>query len=180
MPKAELHCHLVGAIPAEVAWQVARRNAVSLPATGPQSLYRFDNFHQFIDGYMTVASALRTHRDFSEAAYVVLRDGFLSGNVRYRELFFNPTDHHRAGVPYRIVLEGLLDGIRAAELDFGVRCLLIPSINRMETPALAVQMVQEVIRRRRDEVVGIGMDASEPSGPPNCSSTPTGWPRRPV
>jgi len=166
MPKAELHCHLVGALPAETAWAIARRNAVSLPADDAGSLYRFTDFHQFIERYLAVARTLRTSKDFAEAAYVALRDGYIHGNVLYREMFFNPTDHYRDGVSYRVMLDGLLEGLRAAQQDFGVRGRLIPSINRMEEPAVAVHMVEDVVRWRRDEVIGIGLDASEPDGPP--------------
>ncbi|SEF00511.1 adenosine deaminase family protein [Ruania alba] len=164
VPKAEVHCHFVGAIPAEVAWRIAARNDVPLPADGPATLYRFDNFHQFIDRYMTVATALRRPADFAEAVYAVLQDGAEHGNVRYRELFFNPTDHHHASYPD--MLTGLLDGIAAAETDLGVRCRLVPSINRMQSPQIGVQMVEQVVAHRRDEVIGIGLDASEPAGPP--------------
>ncbi|MEV0705081.1 adenosine deaminase [Saccharopolyspora sp. NPDC050389] len=166
LPKAELHCHLVGAIPAETAWEIATRNGVELPASGPESLYDFGQFYEFIERYMQVAEAMRTREDFAQAAYAALRAGHLAGNVRYREMFFNPTDHYRGGVAYPDLVDGLLDGIRQAEQDFGVRCRLIPSINRMESPAVAVDMVRDVLRWRRDEVIGIGLDAAEPSGPP--------------
>ncbi|MPY97048.1 MAG: adenosine deaminase [Actinophytocola sp.] len=166
IPKAELHCHLVGAVPAATAWDVARRNDVALPASGPDSLYRFTNFDQFIAGYMTVARVFRTRRDFAEAAYVTLSEGFANGNVRYREMFFNPTDHFPGGATYQVMLDGLIDGITAAEQDFGVRCLLVPSINRMVSSATAEQLVEDIVRLRRDEVVGIGLDGPEPSGPP--------------
>jgi len=166
LPKAEVHCHLVGAIPATTAWEIAERNGVDLPASGPETLYDFGQFYEFIERYMQVGAAMRTEKDFAEAAYVSLEEGVRLGNLRYREMFFNPTDHYRAGVTYPVMLEGLLDGIRQAEDDFGVRCRLVPSINRMERPDVATRMVEDVLRWRTDEVVGIGLDAAEPAGPP--------------
>jgi adenosine deaminase len=180
LPKTDLHCHFMGAIPADTAWAVARRNGAALPkgVTGPQDLYRFEDFYQFLDLYTALATALRTEEDFAEAAYASLAESVRNGNLRYREMAFNPTDHRKADVPYQAQLAGLRDGIRRAEDEFGVRCRLIPSINRMESPDLAVEMVREVIQDREardtgaaragggDLVVGIGLDAAERSGPP--------------
>lgn len=166
LPKAELHCHFVGAIPAEVAWRIAARNRVPLPAHSAATLYEYGNFQDFIERYMVIATAFRTPSDFAEAVYALLQDGLQHGNVQYRELFFNPTDHYRGGVTYAQMLTGLLDGIAAAEVDLGVRCRLIPSINRIESPQVALAMVEEVVAHRRDEVIGIGLDAAEPAGPP--------------
>ena len=38
----------------------------------------------------------------------------------YREMFFNPTLHTTRGVAMATVIDGLADGIRAAEADLGV------------------------------------------------------------
>ncbi|CDR17524.1 adenosine deaminase [Streptomyces iranensis] len=166
LPKAELHCHFVGAIPAHTAWEIARRNSIRLPADSAETLYDFADFYTFLQVYMAVAAALRTREDFAEAVYATLREGHERGNLRYREMFFNPTDHYRSGATYPGIVDGLIDGIRAAEQDFGVRCRLIPSINRMESPAVASAMLDDVLSHRRDEVIGIGLDAAERSGPP--------------
>ncbi|WP_168211791.1 adenosine deaminase [Ruania zhangjianzhongii] len=166
LPKAEVHCHFVGAIPADVAWRIATRNEVALPATSAADLYVYDNFHDFIERYMRIATAFRKPSDFAEAMYAILDDGLRHGNVQYREVFFNPTDHYSGGLSYAEMLAGLVEGITAAETDLGVRCRLIPSINRMESAQVALGLVEEVAAHRRDEVIGIGLDAAEPAGPP--------------
>lgn len=166
IPKAEVHCHFVGAIPADVAWAIAARNDVRLPAKSAATLYQYDNFHDFIQRYMSIARAFRRSEDFAEAVYAILQDGLRNGNVQYRELFFNPTDHYPGGMTYAAMLDGLLAGIAAAESDLGVRCRLIPSINRMESAQVALEMVGEVIAHPHAQVIGIGLDAAEPAGPP--------------
>lgn len=166
MPKAELHCHFVGAIPAQVAWDLAQRNAVQLPVAGPETLYHYDHFYDFIERYMLIATAVRTAEDFDVAVYAVLEEGYRHGNVLYREMFFNPTDHALGGATYPVMLEGLRRGIARARADFGVECKLIPSINRQHSPEAALDMVREVVAHPCDEVVGIGLDAAEPAGPP--------------
>jgi adenosine deaminase len=60
----------------------------------------------------------------------------------------------------------MIDGLRAAKTDLKVSCLLIPSIDRgLVSSSEAVEMVQEVLDDRRDEVVGIGLDGPERAGP---------------
>ena len=81
-------------------------------------------------------------------------------------MFFNPTLHTKRGIPYDRVVDGLVDGIRAAETDFGVPCRLIADVYRQDTPAEAVEMVEQVLAHRPDEVIGLGMDGAEAPDPP--------------
>ena len=52
-----------------------------------------------------------------------------------------------------------VDGAKAAEADFGVQCRLIADVYRQDPVPMAKQMVEEVIANRRDELLGLGMDA---------------------
>ena len=52
-------------------------------------------------------------------------------------MFFNPTLHTKRGVPHKTVVDGLVDGIQAAEKDFGVPCRLIADVYRQDSPAEA-------------------------------------------
>jgi adenosine deaminase len=63
-------------------------------------------------------------------------------------------------------VDGLVDGIRAAEADLGVPCRLIADVYRQDTPAEAVEMVEQVLEHRPDEVIGLGMDGAEAPDPP--------------
>jgi adenosine deaminase len=129
-------------------------------------LYDLRDFYHFLTVLDAAAAVLLTPADFSRVVYESLEDGVRTGNLRYREMFFNPTTHAALGVSYATVLEGLSDGIRAAERDFGVVCRLIPSIDRRGSAALATAMVDEVIAHACTEVIGIGMDYAERDGPP--------------
>ena len=81
-------------------------------------------------------------------------------------MFFNPTLHTKRGIPYKRVVDGLVDGIQAAEADFGVPCRLIADVYRQDTPDEALEMVEQVLEHRRDEVIGLGMDGAEAPDPP--------------
>jgi adenosine deaminase len=81
-------------------------------------------------------------------------------------MFFNPTLHTKRGVPYATVVDGLVEGIRAAGADHGVRCRLIANVYRQDDLATAELMLDEVLAHRPEELIGLGMDAAEAPDPP--------------
>lgn len=164
LPKLELHCHLEGSLRAETLIELARRRGVDLPTADPDALYRFDDLTAFLAVYELACLAMVTRDDFARVTYEALEDAVLSSNVRYREMFFNPSLH--PGVDYPVMLAGILDGARAAELDHGVRTRLIPSIYRQLPVAEARELVEVVVAHRVDQVIGIGMDGDELADPP--------------
>ena len=84
--------------------------------------------------------------DFARIAYESIEDGAQLGNLKYREMFFNPTLHTTRGVPMATIIDGLIDGCRAAEQDLGVRCRLIADVYRQDSPAMALQMTTRCSR----------------------------------
>ena len=77
------------------------------------------------------------------------------------EMFWSPAEHLNVGVPYAVQVEGLANGIRAAEVDFGVQCRMIAGINREDGPAKGVELVQLMIENPNEYVIGIGLDYDE-------------------
>jgi adenosine deaminase len=164
LPKAELHCHFEGSIPAVAAIELAERNGVALPTDDPSKLYNFATLEEFLAVYVQISRAMRTPSDFAELTYACLTDAANSGGLRYREMAFNPTNHPE--LTYAEILAGMLDGVRSAQADTGVECRLIAAINREQSPGIAVDLVRDVIAHRCDEVIGIGLDHNELAGPP--------------
>ena len=138
----------------------------ALPTDDVDRLYDYDSIYEFLKIFAMVSSTLIDQEDFARAAYESIEDGVKLGNLRYREMFFNPTLHTKRGVPYGTVVDGLVDGIRAAETDFGVPCRLIADVYRQDTPDEAREMVEQVLEHRRDELIGLGMDGAEAPDPP--------------
>jgi adenosine deaminase len=163
MPKVELHCHLEGSVPAATFIELAGRHGVVLPTEDPEHVYDFGSFLEFLDLYYLVCASMRDAADFERAVYDSLAHGVHTSNLRYREMFFSPTNHE--GVPYAEMLRGIEAGIVAAEADLGVRCRMIADINRRQSPAVAVELVDTVVAHPSRYVVGIGIDDDEDSGP---------------
>ena len=164
LPKVELHCHLEGSVPAATFLDLSARHGVKLPTRDPDHVYDFTSFLAFLDLYYLVCESVRDAADFERAAYDSLAHGVRTGNLRYREMFFSPTNHHH--VDYPTMVAGLVAGIEAAEADFGVRCRMIADINRRQSPHVAVELVEAVLAHPSPYVIGIGMDDDEDSGPP--------------
>ena len=113
-----------------------------------------------------LAPVLRDQGDFARVAYESMADAATSSNVRYREIAFEPTMFQAQGISYATVVDGLIEGVRAAERDHGIIGRLIAGIDRGEPPAHALAMVEQVLAEPRDEVIGIGLQAFELAGPP--------------
>ena len=166
IPKVSLHLHLMGSVQARTVVALAAKHGVPLPPFAePEDLYDYPDIYKFLHMYDNSALAVIEREDFARICYETLAEA-AAHNVRYREMFFNPTTHVAAGVPYTTAVDGLIDGIRDARADFGIECRLIAAVNRMETPELAVAMVDMITEHRRDEVIGIGMDYAEAEFPP--------------
>ncbi len=168
IPKAELHVHFTGAVPLDTFLLLAHRNSVELPRhDDPAELYaRGANFDRVLKTLKIVCRSLRGADDFHRAVYDTQKHAAACG-VRYREMFWNPTDHWSiAGVGYAEAVDGMIAGLRDAERDMGIVGRLIPSIDRESSPELGYEMVEQVIAHRREEVVGIGMDYLEVGHPP--------------
>jgi adenosine deaminase len=166
VPKVELHCHFEGTVRPATFADLARKHGIPLPTDDVDRLYDYESIYEFLKIFAMVSSTLIEQEDFARAAYESIEDGMVLGNLKYREMFFNPTLHTKRGIPYDRVVDGLVDGIRAAESDFAVPCRLIADVYRQDTPAEAVEMVEQVLAHRPDEVIGLGMDGAEAPDPP--------------
>jgi hypothetical protein len=73
LPKAELHVHLEGSIPPELAVRLAVRHGRTLPgmasgADGLRGHYRFADFGEFVRMYLAISACLVDARDFCDIA----------------------------------------------------------------------------------------------------------------
>jgi adenosine deaminase len=166
VPKVELHCHFEGTVRPQTFADLARKHGVELPTQDADKLYDYDSIYEFLKIFAMVSSTLQEREDFARASFESIEDGVELGNLKYREMFFNPTLHTRRGVPYPVVVDGLIDGAKRAQEELGVTCRLIADVYRQDPPEMAREMVEQVLEHRRDEVIGLGMDGAEAPDPP--------------
>lgn len=166
IPKVDLHCHLTGSIDLEFALELAAeaeshtsediRRAYDLQASDPR--HREEDFFVSLD---IVAGLLRTPDHLATAAYRIAHNGSQRGNLRYLELFVNPTALQRTGMSFVEVRDGLLAGASRAEEEIGVTVNFIACFLRDEPLELSERMLDDLITHRTPKFVGVGLDGPE-------------------
>src|SRR5690242_795437 len=115
VPKVELHCHVEGTLRPATVLELARAHDIRLATTDVDQVYAYQTIYEFLEIFRMVNSTVIDQGDFARIAYESLEDGVRLGNLRYREMFFNPTLHTTRGVAMRTIIDGLIDGCRQAE-----------------------------------------------------------------
>ncbi|MGD9793137.1 MAG: adenosine deaminase [Acidimicrobiia bacterium] len=166
MPKVSLHVHLEGSIQAATVVDLAAKHDIALPPfSAPEDLYDYPDIYEFLKMYDIAAHAVLDRDDFRRVTYETLQQAHEHG-VRYREMFWSPKVHLDAGIAYATAVDGIIDGMRDAERDFGIGCRLIADINRMESAEDGYRMIEVVVANPRPELIGIGLDYAEAGNPP--------------
>jgi adenosine deaminase len=168
LPKVELHCHLLGTVQRQTLLDWTQRVAY------PVSVEEVESFYVRGEkpiGVLRVLRALEQQllqgpQDLYRLTLEYLQSA-ASHQVRYAELFWNPTGCARdAGIAYAPAIDAMTQALVDAQAQWGIVGRIIPSIDREASPAEAVQMVQWMIDYRHDEVIGLGMDYRENDRPP--------------
>jgi adenosine deaminase len=166
LPKVELHCHVEGTMRPSTVLELAQRNAIPLPTSDLEELYRYGSLDEFLAVFWLVQSCLCTREDWSRLAYESVVDGAAHGRV-YAETFFTPARHLAAGQHLGDIVAGLAEGIEAAEAETGARCRLVADMDRAYGPRAGRELVAGVIELRRagapgaERIIGVGMDSTE-------------------
>ena len=168
LPKAELHCHLLGTVRRATFEELARRAGAPLDA---QEIGAFYTRGDKPVGVLRVLRALdawllRTPDDLHRIAYEYLQDA-AQHNVHYAEFFWNPTGTVQvSGIAYGAAQAALVRAIEDAQVDLGIVGRLVAAIDREASPRDALEMVEWMIAHRHPHVPGIGIDYREVDRPP--------------
>ena len=167
LPKAELHMHIEGSLEPEMMFALARRNGVAIPFANVEAVraaYDFSSLQDFLDLYYQGAAVLRTEADFQDLAHAYF-DRAAADTVTHAEIFFVPQTHTDRGVPFQVVVEGLLAGMAQAEAEHGVTSRLILCFLR-HLPEAAAFATLAAAEPWLDRIAGVGLDSSELGHPP--------------
>ena len=168
LPKAELHVHIEGTFEPELMFAMAGRNRVDIPfktVDEVRAAYEFTRLQDFLDIYYEGAKVLRTEEDFRDLARAYLIRA-AADNVRHAEIFFDPQTHTSRGVPFGVVISGLLRAMEEATASHGLTSKLILCFLRHldEEDALKTLSAAEPWL---DKIVAVGLDSSEMDHPPS-------------
>jgi len=177
LPKAELHLHLEGSVDPPTLSELSRRHPTPLKTTNPayrniedsgrvftdeeaRALYQYKHFTGFLWAFKAVTERLRTADDYELVTYrlmqklhtegVVHAEVYISaGVVQWREQEFAP------------LFEGAERGRQRGEREFGVSLYWILDAVRHFGVEKAQRVMDEAIRLKEHNVVGIGIGGDE-------------------
>jgi adenosine deaminase len=167
LPKAELHIHIEGSLEPELMFALARRNRVEIPFGSVEEVraaYSFSNLQDFLDIYYQGADVLLAEDDFRDLAAAYF-DRAAADNVRHAEIFFDPQTHTDRGVPFDVVMRGLLAGMDEARARHGISSRLILCFLRHLDEEAALATLKEA-EPWLDRIKAVGLDSSELGHPP--------------
>ena len=167
LPKTELHIHIEGSLEPAMMFELAERNAVTLPYPDVESIakaYNFNCLQDFLDLYYKGMSVLQTEQDFYDLTWAYLLRCHQQ-NVVHCEIFFDPQGHTERGVEFEVFMNGISAALDKAKTELGISSKLIMCFLRHldEASALATLQSAEPYLNR---ITAVGLDSSELGHPP--------------
>lgn len=162
--KAELHCHLDGAVRPATAEALAREQGLDLPR--PLRMVAPDDCPsqaEYISYFDDAIAVLQTASALQRVAFELGIDS-AAEHIDYLEVRWAPRLHMRGGLSVPEVIDAVLGGLEAAPL----RAVAIVCAMRQHSPAENVLLAQEAGRFAGRGVVGFDLAGDEvryPSAP---------------
>ena len=171
MPKVDLHRHLEGSLRVESMREIVEGFNIELP--------QHSDFRRLVQvmqdepltsqNFLSKFAVLRLLYVSPEVirrfAYEVVADAAADG-VKYLELIFTPVALTRQkDYPLGEAMDWVLESVKQAEVDLGIRTRLIASANRHESVELAEKVAQLSVDRLDKGIAGLGLVGNEAEFP---------------
>lgn len=163
LPKAELHCHIEGAIPPSLARRQAEKYGVDVSAFIAGDRYIWHDFTSFLFAYDSAAGLFRTAEDYAALSQAYLGSLAEAGAI-YSEIFVSPDHAAIAGLDPHVYLDGLGSGIEAAREETGIEGRMIVVGIRHLGPEAVEAAARFAAGRPHPLVTGFGMAGEERQG----------------
>ncbi|THK36257.1 adenosine deaminase [Ensifer sp. MPMI2T] len=160
LKKAELHCHIEGATPPELALRQARKYGVDTSAIIRDKAYVWDDFTSFIRCYDSVASLFRTEGDYALLAEAYLTELAEAGTI-YSEIIVSPDHGNSIGLGADAYIEGLAAGMDAAKAKTGIESRMLITGIRHLGPEAVIRTAEYAARLRHPLVTGFNLAGEE-------------------
>jgi aminodeoxyfutalosine deaminase len=177
LPKAELHLHLEGTVDPETLAELSRRHPTPLSTTNnryrkiedsgrvfteeeARELYRYKHFTGFLWAFKAVTERLRTAEDYELITYRMIQKLYAQ-NVLHAEVYVSVGVVQWRGQEFAPLFEGLERGRQRGEQDFGLSLYWIFDATRHFGVEEAQRVVEEAIRFRDRNVIGVGLGGDE-------------------
>jgi adenosine deaminase len=171
LPKTDLHCHLDGSLRLETILDLGEKNGVRLPADTPEGLARAihrgeicASLEDYLTAFDVTLAVLQTEEALYRAAHELALD-CAAENVRYLEARYSPVLHTRQGLKSTAILEAVLEGLRAAKRETGIKSNVIVCGIRHMDPQTSVRLAELAVAYKGKGVVGFDLAGAEEGHP---------------
>lgn len=171
LPKTDLHCHLDGSLRLATVLDLAERQGVRLPADTPEGLAkrlrmgeRCESLEDYLTAFDVTLAVLQTEDALFRAAYELAVD-CAEENVRYLEVRFSPVLHTRNGLKSTAIVDAVLEGLRVAHRETGVRSNVIICGIRHIDPTTSLRLAELAVAYKNRGVVGFDLAGAEEGYP---------------
>ena len=171
LPKTDLHVHLDGSLRLETIWDLAKKDHIDLGAGSLEELRELispgkthASLNDYLKGFDTTLKVLQTRENLFRAAYELAED-CAKENVGYFEVRFSPILHTQKGLSTPVILESVIEGLKAAQRDFGVMSGVIVCGIRNISPEVSLRMAELAVAFKNRGVVGFDLAGAENNYP---------------
>src|SRR5256885_4796112 len=126
LPKTDLHCHRDGCVRLRPRLELAGQQGTTLPADSEDGLaksmkigQRHGSLEEYLKGFDITLSVLQTEDSLYRAAYELAIDA-AAENCKLIEVRYAPVLHLQKGLKPTVVVEAVLEGLRAATRETGI------------------------------------------------------------
>ena len=160
LKKAELHCHIEGATPPELALAQAEKYGIDTSAIIRDKAYVWEDFTSFVKCYDAIASLFRTEEDYALLAEAYLTELAEAGTI-YSEIIVSPDHGNTIGLGAHAYLEGLAAGMEAARQKTGIESRMLITGIRHLGPESVIRTAEFAARREHALVTGFNLAGEE-------------------
>lgn len=160
LKKAELHCHIEGATPPELALAQAEKYGVDTSAFIRDKAYVWEDFTSFVKCYDAIASLFKTEEDYALLAEAYLTELAEAGTI-YSEIIVSPDHGNTIGLGAHAYLEGLAAGMEAARQKTGIESRMLITGIRHLGPESVIKTAEFAARREHKLVTGFNLAGEE-------------------
>ena len=161
--KAEIHCHLEGAIPPYLALSQAKNYGVDIGDLVRDGRFIWSDFSEFIVCFDKVSELFRTEADYAMLAEVYLTE-LAAANTIYSEIIASPHHGERIGLGADAYMAGISAGIEAAQSKTGIVSRIIATGERHFGPDAVISAARYAAERKNPLIVGFNMAGQERMG----------------
>src|SRR3954447_5339711 len=171
LPKTDLHCHLDGSLRLKTMLELAEQQGVKLPADSEAGLAkamkigeRHKSLEEYLKGFDITLSVMQTEESLYRTAYELAIDA-AAENCKLIEVRYAPVLHLQKGLKPTVVVEAVLEGLRAATRETGILAgVLVCGIRNM-SPDTSLRLAELSVAYKNRGVLGFDLAGAEHGNP---------------